>query len=118
MCYKNADGKKDSTLLVEKKVVNTDIIDYIKLADDFKLPFCTYGLRESTPQVSLRIETDVTAFEARKNTYTRIMNIACFLLVPHGVAWTDDQNFYIMPHGDGETFCLSKCTELLNLDEQ
>ena len=118
MCYKNADGKKDSTLLVEKKVVNTDIIDYIKLADDFKFPFCTYGLRESTPQVSLRIETDVTAFEARKNTYTRIMNIACFLLVPHGVAWTDDQNFYIMPHGDGETFYLSKCTELLNLDEQ
>ena len=47
------------------------------------------------------------------------MNIAYILLVPHGrSSWTDDQNFYIMPHGDGETFYLSKCTELLNLDEQ
>jgi hypothetical protein len=46
------------------------------------------------------------------------MNIAYILLVPHGTSWTDEQNFYIAPHGDGETITMSKCTELLNLDEQ
>ena len=118
MCFLNESGKRDSTLLVEKQRVNTDIVDYILLAEDYKFPFCTYGLYESTPQVSLRIATDVSQTEYRRTTFTRTMNIAYILLVPHGTSWTDEQNFYIAPHGDGETITMSKCTELLNLDEQ
>ena len=118
MCFLNEAGKKDSVELVSKKQVNTDIVDYILLAEDYKFPFCTYGLRESTPQVSLRIDTDVSATEYRRSTFTRIMNIAYIMLLPHGTSWADDEYFYIMPHGDGETIKMSKCTELLNLEEQ
>lgn len=118
MCYMNEAGKKDSTELVVKQQVNPDIVDYIKLAEDYKFPFCTYGLYESTPQVSLRVMTDVSATEYRRTTFTRNMNIAYILLVPHGASWTDDDYFYIEPHGDGETTKMSKCKELLNLEEQ
>ena len=118
MCYLNEAGKKDSTELVTKQPVNTDIFDYILLAEDYKFPFCTYSLYESTPQVSLRIETDVTVTEYRRNTHTRVMNIAYVLLIPHGASWTDDDYFYFEPHGDGETIRMSKCKELLILDEQ
>ena len=55
MCYLDENGKKDSTVLVTKQTTQEDVFNYILLAEDFKFPCCTYGLRESTPQVSLKI---------------------------------------------------------------
>lgn len=123
MCYLDENGKKDSTVLVTKQTTQEDVFNYILLAEDFKFPCCTYSLRESTPQVSLKINTNVTPIEYRRSRYTRTMNIAYILLVPHGtdddrVAWTDDDYFYIKPHGDNETFKMSKGTDLLKTDEQ
>ncbi len=117
--YLNADGKKDSTILVQKQTTTSDIIDYIKISPEegFRFPCCTYGLTESTPQVTLKIETNVTNLETRRSTFTRTMNIAYILLVPHGISWTDEQNFYIKPHGDEEEFVMSKCTDI-NKEEE
>lgn len=115
--FLNEDGAKDSTLLVTKMETSQDIVDYMLLAEDFKFPCCTYALRESTPQVSLKIETNVSNTETRRSTYTRTMNIAYVLLVPHGISWTDDDNFYIEPHGDGETFTMSKGREITSVEE-
>jgi hypothetical protein len=70
------------------------------------------------PQVTLKIETSVTNLETRRNTFTRTMNIAYILLVPHGASWMDDDNFYIAPHGDGETITMSKGKEINNLEEE
>jgi len=123
MCYLNENGKKDSLVLNtaynnnQPYATTKDIVDYVKISPEegFKFPCCTYALRESTPQVTLKIETKVTNVEMRRNTFTRTMNIAYILLVPHGASWTDDENFYIEPHGDGETFTMSKCTDIMNL---
>jgi len=124
MCFLNENGKKDSVMMHtlannnQPFVTKKDIIDYVKISPEegFMFPCCTYALRESTPQVTLKIETKVTNVEMRRNTYTRTMNIAYILLVPHGASWTDDENFYIEPHGDGETFTMSKCTDIMNLE--
>ena len=123
MCYLNENGKKDSIVMNnvynnnQAYVTTKDIVDYVKISPEegFKFPCCTYALRESTPQVTLKIETKVTNIEMRRNTFTRTMNIAYILLVPHGTSWTDDENFYIEPHGDGETFTMSKGTDIMNL---
>lgn len=120
VCYLNEEGKKDSTVLVSKQPTQQDIIDYIRISPEegFRFPCCTYALSESTPQVSLKLETSVTNLETRRNTFTRTMNIAYILLVPHGSSWMDEDNFYISPHGDGETFTLSKCKDINNFEEE
>lgn len=119
--YLDADGKRQSTELVKKQPVQKDIIDYVllttaeKFPEGFSFPCCTFGLNESTPQVNIKIATDVTNLEFRRGTFNRTMNIAYILLVPHGASWVDEENFYVRPHGeaDGETFTMSKCTDLI-----
>ena len=120
LCYLNEDGKKDSTVLVTKQETAQDLIDYIRISPEegFKFPCCTYALNETTPQVSLKIETNVTNLETRRNTFTRTMNINCVLVIPHGISVTDENAFYIMPHGDGEVFYISKGTDINNLEEE
>ena len=120
LCYLNEDGKKDSTVLVTKQPIEKDMVDYILLAEDFKFPCCTYALTESTPQVSLKIATNVTNLETRRNTFTRTMNIAYIMLVPHGISRMDEDNFYITPHGeaDGQEFTMSKGKVIINLEEE
>lgn len=116
--YTNANGKKDSTDLVKEQPTQKDIIDYVRLSPEegFAFPCCTYGLNESTPQITLKITTNVTALQIRRGTYNRNLGIAYLLLVPHGASWTDDQNFYLAPHGDGEEFIMSKCKDI-NLEQ-
>ena len=46
------------------------------------------------------------------------MYISSILLVPHGASWMDEQNFYITPHGDGETYYVSKCNPTNPEEEQ
>jgi len=117
--YHNQEGEKDSTLLVSGQPTTPDIIDYIKLADDFKFPCASYGLDEETPQVFMKVSTNTVSERDRlRNRYTRTMYIAYILLVPHGTSFADDQNFYIMPHGDGETFYVSKCNTTTNPEEE
>lgn len=124
LSYLNAEGKREAKELVAKQPIQKDMIDYVLLTADtkeypegFKFPCCTYALNESTPQVNIKISTSVTNLEFRRGTFNRTMNIAYLLLVPHGASWTDDENFYIQPHGDGETFTMSKCTDLI-IEEQ
>jgi uncharacterized surface protein with fasciclin (FAS1) repeats len=119
MYYNNVKGEKDSTLLVSGKATTPDIIDYIKLADDFKFPCASFGLEETSPQVTLKVSTNtVSERDLLRNRYTRTMYIAYILLVPHGMSWTDDQYFYMMPHGDGEVVYLSKCNPVKPEEEQ
>lgn len=124
--YLDVDGKKVSTELVKKQPITKDIVDYIRISPEegFKFPCCTFALNESTPQVTLKIATDVTNLEFRRGTFNRTMNIAYILLVPHVMvdnehyaSWTDDENFYVIPHGDDEKFTMSKCTDLI-IEEQ
>lgn len=66
-----------------------DSVNYIKLTSDkdypegFKFPVCSFGLNESVPQVTLKLETRVSS-SANNVSQTRTMRIDCILLVPHG----------------------------------
>ena len=64
-------------------VNNPDVVDYIKVAENFKFPVATFGLDEDEPQVSLKVESYVTSTQQRNNTYTRTMRIDCIILKPH-----------------------------------
>ncbi|MBQ8712429.1 MAG: fasciclin domain-containing protein [Prevotella sp.] len=103
MCYHKEDGSRDSTVLQSTQETTPDVVDYMLLAEDFKFPCCSYGLEESEPQVSLKVETRVSSNEYRRNTFSRTMRFSAILLVPHGIARLDEdtESFLISPHGDG-----------------
>lgn len=106
LTYHLQKGGEESTVLQSSVSTTPDVVDYLLLAEDFKFPTSSYGLIEDKPQVTLAVETRVSPTELRKNTYTRTMRIAYVLLVPHGISHVDEENFYITPHGDGETFVM------------
>ena len=98
------DQKGDpQTEVLQKGIVTTpDEVNYLLLAEDYKFPCSSWGLIEVEPQVTLKVETNVKANEKKK--YTRTMMIDCVMLVPHGIAIVDDEQFTITPHGDGDTY--------------
>ena len=88
--YHKQDGSTQSQQLVSSVKTDDaslgyhpDSINYIKLAEDFKFPVCSYGLTEEKAQVNLNLETRVTATQQRNNQYTRTMRIDCIILKPH-----------------------------------
>lgn len=102
--YHNQQGETERKLLVMEKENNPNIVDYILLAEDFKFPTATFGLNESEPQVTLEVETDVSAKEQRNKSFTRTLRIDCIMLVPHGISNVSEDRFEVAPHGDGDTF--------------
>lgn len=60
-----------------------DAVDCFLLAENYKFDVATYGLREDTPQVTLRLRTDVKSGEITNDLYTRTLRIDCIILVPH-----------------------------------
>jgi hypothetical protein len=62
----------------------TDSVCYIKVADNFEFPKCTWGVGDEKLQAYLQIETNVSNVDTRKETHTREFCINCILLVPHG----------------------------------
>ena len=83
LAYNDQDAKKQENRLISSIENNPDIVDYILLAEDFKFPVCSYGLKEDQPQVTLTVETRVTSAQQRNNTHTRTMRIDCIILKPH-----------------------------------
>lgn len=61
-----------------------DVVNYIKLAEDYKFTVCTYDIDDDDMQVLLRIQTKPTNSQVRNEVYTRSMYIDCILVVPHG----------------------------------
>ena len=65
-----------------------DTIDVFRISPEEGITFdvCSYGLQtEATDaQVRLKVETNVTARERRRETHQRVMRIDCIVLVPHG----------------------------------
>ncbi len=117
--YHNQEGKQDSTLLVNGQSTTPDIIDYMKVAEDYKFPCASYGLEEETAQICMKVSTNkVSERDLLRNRFTRTMYIAYILLVPHGTSWMDDQNFYMAPFGDDEMFYVSKCNTTNPEEEQ
>ena len=98
------DTPEETTVLQSSVATNPDVVDYILLAEDFKFPIATIGLRESSPMWTLDVETKATAPEIRSKKYTRTMRIDCIMLVPHGISNVNEERFEISPHGDGDTF--------------
>ena len=62
----------------------SDSVCYIKVAEDFKFPKCTWGVGDENLQAYLQVETNVSNVDTRKETHTREFCINCILLVPHG----------------------------------
>ena len=93
--YHDQGGKSKTKVLGTFNTLNEELgyhpdsVNYIKLNSDtdypdgFKFDVCTYGLNESTPQVTLKVETRVSSSQ-RDKTMSRTMRIDCILLVPHG----------------------------------
>ena len=123
LVYTDGNGKRQSHRFVEKDVADPTkarasssgiinnsgtSVDYILLAEDFKFPLCTYGIRETDPIVSFQIENRTTNSEVNQGRYTKNIGVDCILLVPHGtLQLVDDNPFYpgepamvAMPHGD------------------
>lgn len=107
--YHNKDGEKDSTLLGQLFETTPDIVNYIKVAEDFKFPYGSYNLEESTPQIYMRIASTVSNRQLNRETHTRTMYISSILMIPHGACMEDEENLYFEPHGDGIWYYLSKC---------
>ena len=102
--YHNQQGETERTVLKSKITNNPDIVDYLLLAEDFKFPTATFGLRESEPQVTLEVKTNVSAREQSQKQFDRTMRIDCIMLVPHGISKITEEGFEVAPHGDGDTF--------------
>lgn len=102
--YHDQSGEKTKATLKSKFTNNPDIVDYILLAEDFKFPTSTYGLRESEPQMTLEVKTNVSNRELSQKTFNRTLRIDCIMLVPHGISNVDDERFEIAPHGDGDVY--------------
>ena len=87
-------------------------IDYILLAEDFKFPVCTYGVRETEPSVTFWIENRTTNSDVNQGNYTKSLCVDCILLVPHGTlrliddlgqiapAFTGQPGVLMYPHGE------------------
>ena len=97
--YPDADGKTVSHRFTNKDVVHpTEIfasstgifetsgtsVDYILLAEDFKFPICTYGVRETEPLIRMQLENRTTNSEVNQGKLTKNLGVDCILLVPHG----------------------------------
>ena len=104
--YHDQSGAAKETVLVQTAETTPDVVNYLLLAEDYKFPVCSYGLREPDTQVSLKLETRVLSAEQRNNTYTRTMNIDCILLVPHGTMEVTDDGLVITPHNDGFSYTI------------
>lgn len=102
--YHNQQGEKERQQLAKSKENNPQIVDYILLAEDFKFPTASFGLRESEPQVTLEVETAVSSKEQSRKQFTRTLRIDCIMLVPHGISNVNDERFEVAPHGDGDSF--------------
>ena len=105
--YHDQEGKTQTEVLQSSVSNNPDIVDYILLSDPekgFTFPTATFGLTEAEPQITLTVETKVSATELRKKTYDRTMRIDCIMLVPHGISNVNEERFEIEPHGDGDVF--------------
>ena len=102
--YHNQQGETEKTVLKSKISNNPDIVDYLLLAEDFKFPTATFGLRESEPQVTLEVKTNVSAREQSQKQFDRTMRIDCIMLVPHGISKVTEDGFEVAPHGDGDSY--------------
>ena len=81
--FHNQQGAGQTDQVVSSYTTNPDIVDYIKIAEDYKFPVCSYGLEEENAQVTLKVETRVSSTQQRNNTHTRTMRIDCIILKPH-----------------------------------
>ena len=102
--YHNQQGETEKATLVKAKQNNPMIVDYILLAEDFKFPTATFGLKESEPQVTLEVETNVSSKEQSQKKFTRTLRIDCVMLVPHGISNVTEERFEVAPHGDGDSY--------------
>ena len=76
--------ENDSTLTSSRRtsfISNPAKVDTIQLVSKFRLPTCSFGLRDS--QVILRLATNLLSSERRNKTYTSNMRIDCILVKPH-----------------------------------
>ena len=106
--YHDKKGATEEKVLAQTVQTTPDIVNYLLLAEDFKFPVCSYGLESEDfeTQVSLKLETRVSATEMRNNAFTRTMNIDCILLVPHGTLEVTEDGIVISPHNDGFSYTL------------
>ena len=103
--YHDQNGESKRVVLKSKAVNNPDIVDYILLAEDFKFPTATFGLRETNEtQVSLEVKTNVSARELSQKSFDRTLRIDCIMLIPHGIAKLEEDRLVVEPHGDGDSY--------------
>lgn len=103
--YHDQNGESKREVLKSKAVNNPDIVDYILLAEDFKFPTATFGLRETNEtQVSLEVKTNVSARELSQKSFDRTLRIDCIMLIPHGIAKLEEDRLIVEPHGDGDSY--------------
>lgn len=81
-CTISSPGVKD---FVSSTFTTTpDQVDYFLVAEDFKFPYCTYGVTTKELQSLMKVETRVGSSDYNSGRMVRTMRIDCILLVPHG----------------------------------
>ena len=81
--HHDQDGKVVEDEVCDRVETQSDNVNALLLAENYKFPVSTFGLDEDEPQVTIKIETRVTSSQLRSNKYTRTMRIDCILLKPH-----------------------------------
>lgn len=81
--HHDLDGKVVEEEICDRLETNSETVNALLLAENFKFPVASYGLNEEEPQVTLKVETRVTSSQLRSNKYTRTMRVDCILLKPH-----------------------------------
>ena len=81
--YHDADGNEVAGKMTSNFTTEVDSVQWIKIADKFSFPVCTYGVDESDTQATLYVETRVGSGEASNGTAQRTMRFDCIVLKPH-----------------------------------
>ena len=102
--YHNQQGESEKEVLQNGITTTSDEVNYLLLAEDYKFPCSSWGLTETDSQITLLVETAVSAREQSVKKYTRTMMIDCIMLIPHGISNVDEERLTVSPHGDGDTY--------------
>lgn len=102
--YHNQQGESEKAVLQNGITTTPDEVNYLLLAEDYKFPCSSWGLTETESQITLLVETGVSAREQSIKKYTRTMMIDCIMLIPHGISNVDEERLTVSPHGDGDTY--------------
>jgi uncharacterized surface protein with fasciclin (FAS1) repeats len=82
LAYHLADGTPKTEKTTKDVTTERDSVQWLKVADGFTFPVCTYGVSEAEPQATLKVETRASSTNVNNGDLTRTMRFDCIVLKP------------------------------------